>query len=739
MTDKIRIGDKWYVSAHAARTEDNPHVLKHNETFVLFDRFGDVQSLGAGEQGIYHEDTRYLSHLELLIDGVRPMFLGSAVKEDNSLLIVELMNPDLPRNGVPKGTLHLFRAKLLWNDACYEHIRVTNHGDETARLRLSLHFDADFVDLFEVRGMERARRGERLPSECTASEAVLGYRGLDGILRRSRLVFDPEPATLTDSQAEFDIEVEPKEEKHLYCVVSCEQQRAAQASQPAAAGAIGATDATAAAAPTLLHYDEAFRQNDTARRTALGMSCQIETSNPLVNLWLKRSASDLAMLNTQLPSGLYPYAGTPWYSTTFGRDGILTAREYLWMDPSLARGVLRFLADTQATCEDPERDAEPGKILHEARKCEMANTREIPFGHYYGTVDATPLFVALAGAYHRRTGDHEFLRGIWPNVLAALEWIDRYGDRDGDGFVEYARRSKDGLVQQGWKDSNDSVFHADGRMAEAPIALCEVQAYVYEAKVLAAEMADHFGDTDRAERLRAEAASLKERFQASFWCDEIGAYAIALDGHKQPCRVATSNAGHALWTGIASPEHARRMAQRLLHPDFYSGWGVRTVAGGQARYNPMSYHNGSIWPHDNALVAAGMARYGHTQEALRVLTGLFEASLFFGQHRLPELFCGFPRRPSEGPTLYPVACSPQAWAAAAVFGMVQACLGLDFHAEPPEVVLKAPRLPAFVDWMKIRNLSVAGGSVDLLLQRYDNNVGIEVTRKTGDLAVRVVI
>ncbi|MCW7537101.1 amylo-alpha-1,6-glucosidase [Aquabacterium sp. A7-Y] len=726
MTDKIRIGDKWYVSAHAARSEDNPHVLKHNEAFLLLDRFGDIHGHGDGEQGLYHEDTRYLSHLELLIDGVRPMFLGSAVKEDNSLLIVELMNPDLQENAVPKGTLHLFRAKLLWKDACYEHIRVTNHGDESARLRLSLLFDADFADLFEVRGMERARRGELQPWACNGSEAQLVYRGLDDIVRRTRVVFEPAPSSLAPGQADFVLEVDPKEELHLYCTASCEQEPAGVA-EPAPQ------------APALLHYDEAFRQNDSARRAVLGLSCHVETSNPLVNLWLNRSVSDLAMLTSALPSGPYPYAGTPWYSTTFGRDGILTAREYLWVDPSLARGVLSFLARTQATSEEPERDAEPGKILHEARKCEMANTREIPFGQYYGTVDATPLFVALAGAYHRRTGDHEFLRGIWPNILAALEWIDRYGDRDGDGFVEYACRSKDGLVQQGWKDSNDSVFHADGRMAEPPIALCEVQAYVYEAKVLAAEMAVHLGEPDHAVRLRKEAEALKQKFQASFWCEDIGAYAIALDGHKQPCRVATSNAGHALWTGIAAPEHARRMAQRLLHPDFYSGWGVRTVAGGQARYNPMSYHNGSIWPHDNALIAAGMARYGYTQEALRVLTGLFDASLFFGQHRLPELFCGFPRRPSEGPTLYPVACSPQAWAAAAVFGMVQACLGLDFRAEPAEVVLKSPRLPAFVDWMKIRQLSIGGSSVDLLLQRYDNNVGIEVTRKTGEMAVRVVI
>ncbi|MCM5680805.1 amylo-alpha-1,6-glucosidase [Schlegelella sp. S2-27] len=716
--DKIRVGDKWYVAAHAARSDENPHVLKHDETFVLLDRYGDVQALGKGEQGLYHEDTRYLSHLELLMDGVRPMFLGSAVKEDNSLLIVELMNPDLPRHAVLKGTVHIFRAKLLWRGVCYEHIRLTNHGDEAARLRLTLQFDADFVDLFEVRGMERRQRGERLPEQIDSDEVLIGYRGLDGRVRRTRLHFSPPPDVINAREAEFDVELHPKEEGHFYCTAGCEQDDVS---------------------PQQLRYDTAFRDNAEARHAATLRNCSIESSNPLVNLWFKRSASDLAMLTTSLDTGPYPYAGVPWYSTTFGRDGILTAYEQLWIDPSLAKGVLAFLAATQATGEDAERDAEPGKILHEARKCEMANTQEVPFGRYYGTVDATPLFVALAGAYHERTGDTGFVRSIWPNVVLALQWIDQYGDRDGDGFVEYARRSKDGLAQQGWKDSHDSVFHADGRSAEAPIALCEVQGYVYEAKLRAADLAVMMGDGPLAERLRHEAVELKERFQQQFWCDDLGVYALALDGHKQPCRIATSNAGHALWSGIASPEHAARMAQRFLQPDFNSGWGIRTVAGGQARYNPMSYHNGSIWPHDNALIAGGMARYGHTAAALEVLTGLFDASLYFGQHRLPELFCGFPRRPSEGPTLYPVACSPQAWAAAAVFGMVQACLGLGINAERREVNFTSARLPRFIDWLRIRQLAVGDGFVDLLLQRYDNNVGIEVMRKSGDVAVRAAV
>ena len=722
MADKIQIGDKWYVAATSARTEETPQVLKNDQTFVLFDRFGDIQALGPGEQGLYHEDTRFLSYQELTIDGVRPLFLGCSVKDANSLLTVELMNPDLGVGGailVAKGLLHIFRAKLLWQGACYEHIRLTNHGREPVSACLSLHFDADFVDLFEVRGMQRERAGDRLANEVGSSEVVLPYRGRDERLRRTRLQFEPQPSRLTEHHADFDLRLDPGHESHLYCTVACEFGDAP--------------------VPPRVGYDKAYRDNNAVRCAALSRQCVIETSNPLVNLWLDRSASDLAMLTTELPTGPYPYAGVPWYSTTFGRDGVLTAREFLWIDPTLAKGVLAFLAETQASAEDPQRDAEPGKILHEARLSEMARTREIPFGRYYGTVDATPLFVALAGAYHRRTGDLDFVRSIWPNVLRALEWIDRYGDADGDGFVEYARRSREGLVQQGWKDSQDSIFHADGTLAEAPIALCEVQAYVYEAKLLAADLARHLDDTALAERLEGEAHLLQQRFEEAFWCEEIGTYAIALDGDKRQCKVPSSNAGHALWTGIASPAHANRIVDGFASADFSSGWGIRTIPCGQARYNPMSYHNGSIWPHDNALIAAGMARYGRTREAMAVLSGLFDASLYFQQHRLPELFCGFPRRPAESPILYPVACAPQAWASAAVFGMLQGCLGLDFHDAKPRITLSAPHLPAFIDWMKIKQLSIGPHNVDLLLLRYQNNVGIEVTRKTGEIEVVVAI
>ncbi|HYD75056.1 glycogen debranching N-terminal domain-containing protein [Ramlibacter sp.] len=716
-SQRIHVGGEWYVAASAARADETPHVLKHDESFMLTDRYGDIDGTGLGEQGLYHEDMRYLSEMRLAIEGVRPMFLGSGVKDDNSVLITEFMNPDLERHAVPQGTLHIFRAKLLWQGCCHEHIRIVNHGDETARLRLSLAFDADFADLFEVRGTPRQRRGRLLPVQVRDDEVLYGYDGLDGVGRRTRLRFQPRPDALAEREAAFDLQVAPREACHLYCSVDCERADSPPPPQPRP------------------HYDQAYRENESARRFQRAECCVATTSNPQVNLWLRRSDSDVAMLSTDLPTGRYPYAGVPWYSTTFGRDGILTARELLWIDPAPARGVLAFLAQTQARQADPGRDAEPGKILHEARKCEMAATHEVPFERYYGSVDSTPLFVGLAGAYWQRTGELEFIRVIWPHVRAALDWID--ASADADGFVRYARRSSDGLVQQGWKDSHDSVFHADGRMAEPPIALCEVQGYVYEARLLAAELAQALGETGLAQRLAAQAQALKRAFQERFWSEALGLYAIAIDASGQRCEVATSNAGHALWSGIAAPEHAARMAERLLQPDFYSGWGIRTVAHGQARYNPMSYHNGSIWPHDNALIAAGLARYGHTLAAMRIFSGLFDTTVHFAQHRLPELFCGFPRRASEGPTLYPVACSPQAWAAAGVYALLQACLGLEVDAQQRAITMQSPRLPEFIETMDIRQLGVGEHCVDLRLHRYGQHVGIDVLRKQGDVAVRV--
>lgn len=727
----VRIHDEYYILSTSARIDDRTRVLKHDDTFALFDRFGDIEQLGSGELGLYHQDTRFLSRLVLRLERQRPLLLSSSIRDDNMRLAVDLMNPDISRSGevvIPHGSVHLFRSRLLWNSTCNERLRIDNYGRSTVDLLLSIAFGADFADIFEVRGLRREQRGRMLPAQIEANALVLGYQGLDGRVCRTRIVFDPPPARLVESEIHYHLHLEPRTAASCQLAICCE---------------VGKTDggpigSAARAARPLCWYDEAARKASDALAAARADEPEVFTSNEQFNEWLNRSLADLHMMRTETPYGQYPYAGVPWFSTAFGRDGIITALQYLWFSPGVARGVLSYLAATQADAENPEQDAQPGKILHETRAGEMASLGEVPFSRYYGSVDATPLFVMLAGAYYERTGDLAFAQSIWPNVERALAWIDKNGDVNGDGFVDYARRSSHGLVQQGWKDSQDSVFHADGTMAKAPIALCEVQGYVYAARLSAATLAKALGLGELAEDLATRATALKYQFQKAFWCEDLGTYALALDGDRRPCRVRTSNPGHCLFAGIASNQHAALVAETLTADASFSGWGVRTVANSESRYNPMSYHNGSVWPHDNALLAAGFARYGLKEKAAQILAGMFDASLFFDLHRLPELFCGFPRRPGESPTLYPVSCSPQAWASGVGYALLAACLGLEVWGAEKKVVFRNPFLPEFLPEVRIKNLRVGEARLDVLLTWHRGDVGTNVLRREGPVNLVVV-
>jgi glycogen debranching enzyme len=689
----------------------------NGDTFAIFDRSGDIQPVGSGQQGIFHKETRHLSRLEMRLCGLRPLLLSSTIREDNVLFAVDLTNPDLKLasgESVPRGALHIYRTKFLTDVGCYDRITLHNYGDTPLDVELSFEFEADFADIFEVRGQKRNRRADALPEEVGRGAVTLAYEGLDRIRRITRVECSVASCNVRKGEMDVTVHLDSQGETSFTVTVEC--------------GRDGADEHQGS-------YEEALQRVIRKRSAGPLAEVDIHTSNEKFNEWLRRSQADLAMMVTSTPFGPYPYAGVPWFSTMFGRDGIITALELLWLAPSIARGVLSYLAATQAAICDAERDAEPGKILHEMRKGEMANLREVPFGRYYGTIDATPLFIVLAAAYYERTGDMEFLRSIWSNIRAALRWIDHYGDRDGDGFVEYERQTEHGLVQQGWKDSDDSIFHSDGKLAAGPIALCEVQGYVYAAKRGIAAVAKDMGYADEAERLRVEASELREKFSAMFWSDELSMFALALDGEKRQCRVRSSNAGQCLFSGIASDAQHRRMSDSLLSPAFFSGWGIRTIETGEKRYNPMSYHNGSVWPHDNAVIAFGALYSAEKDLALRLMSGLLDLSAEVDLNRLPELICGFGRRPGKGPTLYPVACSPQAWAAGAVFMVLQACLGLEIRALESRIYLHHAALPETLKQVLIRNLKIGKGSVDLSFERDSDTVGVNVLRRTGDVDI----
>lgn len=712
------------VAASVSLEERRPRTLKHGDTFGVFDHNGDILDGPDSPEGLFHRDTRRLSRLVLTLSGKRPMLLSSTLRDDNAALTCDLTNPDLEaaegRRRLDHDLVHLRRSRFLWKASAYERLTVHNFDSEPVDLSIEFSFASDFADLFEVRGSRRERRGSTQAPRVNADGVTLGYTGLDDVVRTTRLRFAPIPTRVLATAAIFRMTLAPGETQPIFLQIDCEP------------------DAVEPAADLRRGYLVAMRKARRALQLSASRAASIATSNDIFNEGVRRSVSDLCMLMTDTPEGLYPYAGVPWFSTVFGRDAIITALETLWMDPRVAKGVLGHLAANQATEVDAAADSEPGKILHEVRYGEMAELGEVPFRRYYGSIDSTPLFVMLAGAYLARTDDAATVEALWPALEAALEWIDRHGDRDGDGFVEYGRRTEQGLLNQGWKDSQDSISHIDGSLARGPIALAEVQAYVYAAWLSAAEIAERLGRHDEATRFRSRADTLKARFDEAFWDDDLGTYVLALDGDKRPCRVKSSNAGHVLFAGLALPERAPRVAAALMSGASFSGWGVRTLAADEKRYNPMSYHNGSVWPHDNALIAAGLARYGFRNEPARVFEGMFAASVYMDLRRLPELFCGFSRRRGRGPTSYPVACSPQAWAAATPLSLLQSCLGLSLRPRSQEVVFERPKLPDFLDEVVLRNLAVGEARVDVAIRRTNGATVVETIGRDEPARVLVI-
>ena len=689
-------------------------VLKHEESFVVADRAGDFPAHFDGELGFYHEGTRYLRWLELRLQGDRPLILSAQAAATNEQIMIGLTNAEVSTDAgmIPRNTIYIDRIVSVQAPHLAQSFVITSYHDRPCELAFELIVAADFRDVFEVRGMHRAQRGELLPELREGGHLRLAYRGLDHVVRVTDVRFEPAPVAIASHRAIYGLRLIPGESLAITMMATAGTAETATASRTA---------------PRLV----------APRRSLATRTARITTDNESFSTLVDQSLADIDMLLTTTPQGVIPYAGVPWFVAPFGRDGIITALQLLPFDTSVAAGTLRFLAAWQGRVRDDFKDEEHGKILHEYRRGEMANCREIPFIPYYGSIDATPLFVMLLVEYVRWTGDRGMAQELWPAVQAALAWMADAGDRDGDGYLEYATHSALGLVNQGWKDSEDAVSHASGALATPPIALAEVQGYAYAALTGAAEIAALLGENRVRDALEERARRLFERFNRDFWLEHESFYALALDGDKRPCEVIASNAGHCLWTGIVPEARAPLVAKRLLDDDMFSGWGIRTLSARERRYNPMSYHNGSVWPHDNAITAAGFRRYRLSTFAQTIATGLFEASRHFDRSRLPELFCGFPRRPGHAPISYPVACSPQAWAAGSTLQLLAALLGLEADACARRLTFVHPHLPPWLREVEIHDLRVGDSTLDVAITRGRDGAAVQLIGRTGDVELIV--
>ena len=701
--------------AHESAVADSLS-LKHDHIFLLVDRCGDIAPPGRCSLGLFENDTRLLSHYELCGAGTAPVKLSAQVVYPYHAQI-DLAVTDHAFGGDPWDPRHAvyLKRELTVDDALFEQLTLTNFLVRPIDYWIELRVACDFADIFEVRGWKRDARGvfhrPRVQDDRTIRFA---YRGRDGRDVESVVSFRDAPNVLEPQRARWSFRLEPKEPVELAWRVGSHA--------PSRTTVFGA-DLEARRARLAHQYQE-------WRGEGSHWSSDVEAFDAT----LSRATDDLRSLYMGSGVDAVITAGIPWYSTVFGRDSIITSLETLVLNPRIAVDTLRYLARHQGTRENAYTEEQPGRIMHELRRGELARSGEIPHVPYYGTIDATPLWLILLDETWRWTGDLRLVQELLPTARRALDWIDRYGDMDGDGLVEYARTSARGLVNQGWKDSGDGVPFPDGSLPRPPIALIEVQAYVYDAKTRAAALFDRTGDADTADRLRSEAERLRALVLEKFWLAELGTFALALDGDKRPVATVASNAGHALWSRLADPARAVAVAQTLLAPDMFCGWGIRTLSARHPVYNPMSYHDGSVWPHDNALIVMGMSHYGLAAAALPVVDATRDAAAAADFNRLPELYCGMPRDGAAQPVSYPVSCSPQAWASGALFLMLQAVLGILPDAPAGLLHIRNPVLPRGLEELTITNLRVGQSRVALHFARRASRTLVNVLAVESDAA-----
>jgi glycogen debranching enzyme len=693
----------------------NNLTLIDGKTFLSTTVAGDIAPSGAPDVGFFHDDTRFLSHLELRIGGHRALMLSSGT-ENNYNSQIELTTANITlRNSfdLPENTIHVRREQLLANEVFFDRLTFENFNLSSVDLLVELTYDADFVDVFQVRGVAREAEGQYFQPIIHGNRLSFYYRGRDGILRFSVVEMTPAPDDLDEHIARWELKLPPLKKFSLEVTVT-----------PFVEGRESRATGYDHAAKLRLR-----RQKYTEWRND---STHFESSQGVFDAMLNTAIGDFHALQVPDRDQRTIAAGIPWFATIFGRDSIISSYQALSLNPQLATDTLRVLARYQGTEYNDWRDEEPGKILHEFRNGELTRSGEMPFGPYYGSVDATPLFLILLSETYNWTADDELVRELLPAAYRALDWIDRYGDLDGDGLIEYQRRSPKGLFNQGWKDSWDANMRPDGSIAKPPIALVEVQGYVYDAKYRMASLLRSFGDTSRADRLKREATEMSKRLDKAFWMSGQNYYAMALDSQKKQVDVVSSNVGHLLFTRALSRERMRVVVERLMCDDMFTGWGWRTLSRAERVFNPLSYHRGSVWPHDNSLIAHGMALNEYREPALRALTSLFEAALYFRDYRLPELFCGVQRGENDQPVHYPVSCSPQAWASGAMFLILSSVLGIRPSAQRRELNIINPELPEWLGQLHIRHLRVGKSRVSLDFTRSHDRTYCNVVGITGE-------
>lgn len=684
------------------------NVIKDGELFLLTEKNGDIDGKTEDSYGLFMKDTRFLSEMEILINGEKPTLLSSNNPKSYTAAFYSMIDVK------DVGTLELKRERFIYDGTLYEKLQLTNYFLEEKTYQVSIKFAADFQDMFIVRKYREGQLGKHLGQKQDKQGLSFSYVGSDEKKRLTNINWDAEHQLIDeDGTVTFELHMQPGEQKQFTLFIEPIIENETEQS-------------------THLTYEEAFKKLSYQYKQWEENISRVRTDNETFNRLFEQGTNDIKMLLNDIGYGEIPVAGLPWFAVPFGRDSLITSLFMLPLNAKLAKGTIRTLAAYQATEENKWRDEQPGKIMHEIRFGELANTNQIPFNPYYGTIDATPLFLILIAEYYHWTKDIELVKEVSSNIKRALDWIENSADTE-TGFLAYHQDAEKGFPNQGWKDSSNSIIHKSGEYGQSPIALIEVQGYVYQAKKMLAPIMKELGDSQLADKLEVEANQLKKNINEYFWMDDLQYYAIALDKNNRKVESVTSNTGHLLMADLLDKPKADQVVERLLKEDMYSGYGIRTMSTESKGYNPLSYHNGSVWPHDNGMILLGLARGGYKAEAEQVISGLLDVSRYFENNRLPELFGGHSSELGY-PVEYPTTCSPQAWSATTVFTFLQGMLGLHLNGLDRTIQFD-PSLPGGMNLLEVDHLAIGEGYVSLRVERVEQELTITIVENTSGYQV----